>query len=69
MAEEAMPADGELEQSVLEPRVVARVSLGSRSWRHGRSIWVVWCGMELWLMEFRADGEEFTASADRAFTA
>ena len=43
---------------VTESLLVARGSVGIRICCYGRSIWVIWCGIEPRFAEFRADGDD-----------
>ena len=65
----ALKAVGGHERRVGRSRRMTRVSVESRILRHGRSIQMIWCGIDQRLVKFRVDGGEFTPSADRAFTA
>ena len=43
---------------VTESLLVARGSVGIRICCYGRSIWVIWCGIEPRFAEFQADGDD-----------
>ena len=52
-----MNAMHRLVRRVTESLPVARGSVGIRICCYGRSIWVIWCGIEPRFAEFRADGD------------
>ena len=53
-----MNAMHRLVRRVTESLPVARGSVGIRICCYGRSIWVIWCGIEPRFAEFRADGDD-----------
>jgi len=53
-----MNAMHRLVRRVTESLPVARGSVGIPICCYGRSIWVIWCGIEPRFAEFRADGDD-----------